>query len=40
MLSDVTCTRTLEGRRFLLKARAHSMTQAFQHRAEQLKSWQ
>ena len=33
-------TRTPEGRRFLLKARTHSMSRRFQSRAERLKSWQ
>jgi hypothetical protein len=33
-------TRTPEGRRFLLKARTHSMARSFQSRAERLKSWQ
>ncbi len=33
-------TRTPEGRRFLLKARAYSMSQGFQRRAERLRSWQ
>jgi hypothetical protein len=38
--TELVYTRTPEGRRFLLKARAHSMAQAFQRRAERLKSWQ
>jgi hypothetical protein len=33
-------TRTPEGRRFLLKARTHSMSRSFQSRAERLKAWQ
>ncbi len=33
-------TRTPEGRSFLLKARAHSMAQRFQRRAERLRAWQ
>jgi superfamily II DNA or RNA helicase len=33
-------TRTPEGRRFLLRARAHSMAQGFQHRTERLRCWQ
>jgi hypothetical protein len=33
-------TRTPEGRRFLLKARAYSMSRGFQKRAERLRSWQ
>jgi hypothetical protein len=33
-------TRTPEGRRFLLKARTHSMSRNFQTRAERLKAWQ
>jgi hypothetical protein len=33
-------TRTPEGRRFLLKARTHSMSRSFQTRAERLKAWQ
>jgi hypothetical protein len=38
--TELVYTRTPEGRRFLLKARARSMSQAFQRRAERLKSWQ
>jgi hypothetical protein len=37
---DLVYTRTPEGRRDLLKARAQSMAQAFQKRAERLRSWQ
>jgi hypothetical protein len=33
-------TRTPEGRRFLLKARTHSMSRSFQSRAERIKAWQ
>ena len=38
--ADLVYTRTPEGRRFLLKARARSMAQGFQRRAERLKVWQ
>jgi hypothetical protein len=38
--ADLIYTRTPEGRRFLLKARTHSMSRSFQTRAERLKSWQ
>ncbi len=38
--TDLVYTRTPEGRRFLLKARAHSMAQSFQRRAERLRCWQ
>ena len=38
--TDLVYTRTPEGRRFLLKARTHSMSRSFQSRAERLKSWQ
>jgi superfamily II DNA or RNA helicase len=38
--AELVYTRTPEGRRFLLKARAHSMAQSFQRRAERLRSWQ
>jgi hypothetical protein len=38
--ADLVYTRTPEGRRFLLKARTHSMSRSFQSRAERLKSWQ
>jgi superfamily II DNA or RNA helicase len=38
--TDLVYTRTPEGRSFLLKARAHSMAQRFQRRAERLRSWQ
>jgi superfamily II DNA or RNA helicase len=38
--TELVYTRTPEGRRFLLKARAHSMAQAFQRRAERIRSWQ
>jgi hypothetical protein len=38
--TNLVYTRTPEGRRFLLKARTHSMSRSFQSRAERLKSWQ
>jgi len=38
--ADLVYTRTPEGRRLLLKARARSMAQSFQKRAERLKVWQ
>jgi superfamily II DNA or RNA helicase len=38
--ADVVYTRTPEGRRFLLKARADSMAASFQRRAERIKVWQ
>jgi superfamily II DNA or RNA helicase len=38
--ADLVYTRTPEGRRFLLRARTHSMSRSFQSRAERLKSWQ
>jgi len=38
--AQLVYTRTPEGRRFLLKARARSMAQSFQRRAERLKVWQ
>jgi superfamily II DNA or RNA helicase len=38
--TQLVYTRTPEGRRFLLKARAHSMAKSFQKRAERLRSWQ
>ena len=38
--AELVYTRTPEGRRFLLKARAHSMARGFQRRAERLRSWQ
>ena len=38
--TDLVYTRTPEGRRFLLKARTHSMSRSFQSRAERIKSWQ
>jgi len=38
--TDLVYTRTPEGRRFLLKARTHSMCRSFQSRAERIKSWQ
>jgi hypothetical protein len=38
--TDLVYTRTPDGRRFLLKARTHSMAQTFQKRAQRLKSWQ
>ncbi len=38
--TDLVYTRTPEGRRFLLKARTHSMSRSFQSRAERLQSWQ
>lgn len=38
--ADLIYTRTPEGRRLLLKARARSMAQSFQRRAERLKVWQ
>jgi hypothetical protein len=38
--TELVYTRTPEGRRFLLKARARSMAQSFQRRAERLRSWQ
>ena len=38
--TDLVYTRTPEGRRFLLKARTHSMSHRFQSRAERFKSWQ
>jgi hypothetical protein len=38
--AELVYTRTPEGRRFLLKARTHSMAQTFQKRAERLKCWQ
>jgi hypothetical protein len=38
--ADLVYTRTPEGRRFLLTARARSMAQGFQRRAERLKIWQ
>jgi superfamily II DNA or RNA helicase len=38
--TELVYTRTPEGRSFLLKARAHSIAQAFQRRAERLRSWQ
>jgi superfamily II DNA or RNA helicase len=38
--ADLAYIRTPEGRRFLLKARTHSMSRSFQSRAERIKSWQ
>jgi hypothetical protein len=38
--AELVYTRTPEGRRFLLKARARSMAQSFQRRAERLRAWQ
>jgi hypothetical protein len=38
--ADLVYTRTPEGPRFLLNARAHSMAKGFQRRAERLKVWQ
>ncbi len=38
--TSLVYTRTPEGRRFLLRARAHSMSRGFQRRAERLRSWQ
>jgi hypothetical protein len=38
--AELVYTRTPEGRRFLLKARTHSMSRRFQGRSERLKSWQ
>lgn len=38
--ADLVYTRTPEGRRFLLNARARSMAKGFQRRAERLKVWQ
>jgi len=38
--AELVYTRTPEGRQFLLKARARSMAQSFQKRAERLKVWQ
>jgi len=38
--TQLVYTRTPEGRSFLLKARAHSMAQRFQRRAERLRAWQ
>jgi len=38
--ADLVYTRTPEGRRFLLTARARSMAKGFQRRAERLKVWQ
>ena len=38
--TDLVYTRSPEGRRSLLKARARSMSQDFQRRAERLRSWQ
>jgi superfamily II DNA or RNA helicase len=38
--TELIYTRTPEGRRLLLKARARSMAQGFQRRAERLRCWQ
>ncbi len=38
--TELVYTRTPEGRRFLLRARTHAMSQSFQRRAERLRSWQ
>ena len=38
--TQLVYTRTPEGRSFLLKARARSMAQRFERRAERLRSWQ
>jgi superfamily II DNA or RNA helicase len=38
--TELVYTRTPEGRRFLLKARARAMARSFQRRAERLRCWQ
>ncbi len=38
--TELVYTRTPAGRRFLLRARTHAMSQSFQRRAERLRSWQ